>query len=54
MDIDLEWGGIPKPRLGLPGGVYKARKSGEAEVVRREYANHYKIKFFGPSPMKNS
>ena len=53
MDIDLEWGGIPKPEgWAYPEAYVKARNSGEAEAVRKEYADHYKIKFFGPSPMK--
>ncbi len=53
MDIDLEWGGIPKPDgWEYPAEYVKSRESGEAEEVRREYAEHYKIDFFGPSPMK--
>jgi ABC-type sugar transport system substrate-binding protein len=55
MDIDLEWGGIPKP----PGWTYpaeyvKARENGEAQAVKEEYAAHYKISFFGSSPMKKT
>jgi ABC-type sugar transport system substrate-binding protein len=54
MDIDLEWGGVPKPEgWKYPEEYTKARDSGEAEAVRKEYADHYKIKFFGPSPMKS-
>lgn len=53
MDIDLEWGGIPKPQgWTYPAPYLRARESGEAKAVREEYAAHYKIKFFGPSPMK--
>lgn len=53
MDIDLEWGGIPKPPgWDYPADYVKARESGEAKAVRQEYADHYKIDFFGPSPMK--
>jgi ribose transport system substrate-binding protein len=53
IDIDLEWGGIPKPEgWSYPEAYVKARDSGEAEAVRKEYADHYKINFFGPSPMK--
>jgi ABC-type sugar transport system substrate-binding protein len=53
MDIDLEWGGIPKPDAwAYPAEYTKARESGEAQAVKEEYAAHYKIDFFGPSPMK--
>lgn len=53
MDIDLEWGGIPKPDgWSYPKDYVAARDNGEAEAVRKEYAEHYKIDFFGPSPMK--
>jgi ABC-type sugar transport system substrate-binding protein len=51
MDIDLEWGGIPKPDgWDYPAEYVKARDSGEAEVVKKEYAEHYKIQMFGPAP----
>jgi len=54
MDIDLEWGGIDKPQgWNYPEAYVKGRESGEAEAVRKEYADHYKIPFFGPSPMKS-
>ncbi len=53
MDIDLEWGGIPQPDGWTYPEAYKtARENGEAEKVRMEYAQHYKIDLFGPSPMK--
>ncbi len=53
MDIDLEWGGIDKPAgWKYPAAYLEARQNGEAEAVRQEYADHYKIDFFGPSPMK--
>ena len=53
MDIDLEWGGIPKPDgWDYPAAYVEAREGGEADAVRAEYAAHYKIDFFGPSPMK--
>ena len=53
MDIDLEWGGIPKPDgWAYPAAYVAARDNGEANAVRDEYAGHYKIDFFGPSPMK--
>jgi ribose transport system substrate-binding protein len=51
MDIDLEWGGIPKPDgWSYPADYVKARDSGEAKAVKEEYAAHYKIKFFDPAP----
>ncbi len=53
MDIDLEWGGIDKPSgWNYPEAYTKSRESGEADAVRKMYADHYKIDFFGPSPMK--
>lgn len=53
MDIDLEWGGVDKPEGWAYPEAYKAaRDNGETEAVRKEYADHYKIDFFGPSPMK--
>src|SRR4051794_12674702 len=55
MDIDLEWGGIPKPAgWDYPADYGRARKSGEADAVREEYKAHYKIDFFGPSPLKKA
>lgn len=55
MDIDLEWGGIDKPKgWTYPEAYVRARENGEAEAVRKEYAEHYKIPFFGPSPMKKA
>ena len=55
MDIDLEWGGIPKPEgWNYPEEYKQARDGGEATAVRDEYANHYKIKLFDPSPMKKA
>ncbi len=53
MNIDLEWGGIPQPKgWSYPAEYAKSRENGEADAVREEYADHYKIDFFGPSPMK--
>jgi ABC-type sugar transport system substrate-binding protein len=55
MDIDLEWGGIPKPEgWDYPEEYVRSKQSGEADEVRDEYAAHYKIDFFGPSPLKKS
>lgn len=51
MDIDREWGGIPKPEgWDYPAEYTAARDSGEVEEVNAEYADHYKIDLFGPSP----
>ena len=51
MDIDLEWGGIAKPDgWQYPADYVKSRDSGEAEAVRKEYADHYKTPMFGPAP----
>jgi hypothetical protein len=51
MDIDLEWGGIAKPDgWKYPEEYTNSRQNGDAETVRKEYANHYKIKLFGPAP----
>jgi hypothetical protein len=55
MDIDLEWGGIPKPQgWTYPAAYVKSKESGEAKAVREEYASHNKVKFFDPSPMKKA
>jgi len=55
MDIDLEWGGIPKPAgWTYPAEYVKSQESGEAKAVQEEYASHYKIKFFDPSPLKRA
>jgi ribose transport system substrate-binding protein len=55
MDIDREWGGIPKPDgWDYPAAYRDARDKGEAKAVQEEYAAHYKIDFFGPSPMKKA
>jgi ABC-type sugar transport system substrate-binding protein len=55
MDIDVEWGGIPKPAgWRYPAAYTQSRDSGEAKAVKEEYAAHYKIDFFGPSPMKKA
>lgn len=54
MDMELEWGGIPKPDgWELPAAYVEARKNGEAEAVRKEYAEHYNIPLLGPSPMRS-
>lgn len=51
MDLDLEWGGIAKPEgWQYPADYVKSRDDGEAEAVRKDYADHYKIQMFGPAP----
>ena len=51
LDIDKHWEGIAKPEgWTYPKAYTDARSSGEFERVRAEYADHYKIKFDGPSP----
>lgn len=51
MDIELEWGGIDKPDgWEHPAAYTEARANGEAEAVAKEYAEHYNIPLFGPSP----
>jgi ABC-type sugar transport system substrate-binding protein len=53
LDVELEWGGIPKPEgWTAPAEYIQARDGGEAEAVRKEYQEHYKIDLLGPSPMK--
>jgi ABC-type sugar transport system substrate-binding protein len=55
MDIDQEWGGIDKPQgWDYPAAYGEARSNGEVKKVQEEYAAHYKIDFFGPSPMKKT
>lgn len=55
LDIDLEWDGIPKPDgWTYPKEYLDAKNNGEWEAVAREYKEHYKIPFFGPSPNKPS
>lgn len=55
LDVDLEWGGIPKPAgWTYPPEYVKSRESGEAKAVQEEYASHYKIKFFDSSPLKRA
>lgn len=51
MDLELEWGGIEKPSSWTyPEGYTRSRESGEAAAVAAEYADHYKVPMFGPSP----
>jgi hypothetical protein len=51
LDIEKEWTGIAKPAgYSLPKAYEEARQNGEAERLRQEFADHYKIKFDGPSP----
>ncbi len=51
LDIDKHWAGIPKPDgWTYPKAYTDAKANGEFEKVKAEYADHYKIKFDGPSP----
>lgn len=51
MDLELEWGGIEKPSgWSLPEAYVVMRESGEVDAVAQEYAEHYRIPMFGPSP----
>ena len=51
LDIDQEWAGIPKPDgWQYPKAYLDAKTNGEWDKVRAEYAEHYRIPFFGPSP----
>lgn len=53
LDIDSWWDGVPKPNgWAHPEAYKKAKESGEFETVAAEYADHYKIKFDDPSPVK--
>lgn len=55
LDIDQEWEGFEKP-LGwqYPAAYVEAKQNGEWEAVTQEYADHYKIRFEGPSPFAKS
>ena len=51
IDIDRHWSGIAKPEgWTYPKAYEDAKAAGEFEKVKAEYADHYKIKFDGPSP----
>lgn len=53
LDIDLEWAGIPKPQgWTYPKAYLEAKTNGEWDAVTKEYKQHYRIPFFGPSPNK--
>jgi hypothetical protein len=55
LDIDHEWGQLPKPEgWSYPKEYLAARDNGEWDKVKAEYAEHYKIKFDGPSPLKQA
>ncbi len=55
LDIDINFGGIPKPEgWDYPAAYAEAQKNGEREAVAAEYAAHYKIKYDGPSPNKRA
>lgn len=51
LDIDHEWGALPKPEGWIyPKAYLDAKNGGEWKQVEAEYAAHYKIKFDGPAP----
>jgi len=53
LDIDHEWAGVPKPEgWTYPKAYLDAKTNGEWDKVKAEYADHYKIKFDGPSPAR--
>lgn len=53
LDIDVEWAGLPKPAgWAYPQAYLDAKNNGEWQRVTEEYQAHYKIPFFGPSPLK--
>jgi ABC-type sugar transport system substrate-binding protein len=53
LDIDAEWAGIPKPQgWTYPKAYLEAKTNGEWDAVTKEYKQHYRIPFFGPSPNK--
>ncbi len=53
LDIDHEWGAVAKPDgWPYPKAYLDAKNNGEWDKVKAEYAEHYKIKFDGPSPVK--
>ena len=53
MDIDHEWGALPKPEgWTYPPAYLAAKNGGEWATVKAEYAAHYKVKLDGPSPLK--
>ncbi|MCL4066044.1 sugar ABC transporter substrate-binding protein [Pseudomonas sp. GX19020] len=53
LDIDNNFAGIDKPQgYEYPAAYVAARENGESAAVAAEYADHYKIKYDGPSPNK--
>ncbi len=55
LDIDHEWGTLPKPQgWTYPQAYVAAKHDGEWEIVTAEYEAHYKIKLDGPSPLKHA
>ncbi|WP_183077558.1 sugar ABC transporter substrate-binding protein [Paenirhodobacter hankyongi] len=55
LDVDHAWEGIAKPQgWTYPQAYLDAKTGGEWERVRAEYADHYKIKFDGPSPNRKA
>ena len=53
FDIDILWDGLPKPEgWTYPQEYQDAKTNGDWEKVTAEYAEHYQVKFIGPSPNK--
>ena len=53
LDVDKAWAGVDRPEgWEYPAPYLAARDNGEWDQLRAEYADHYKIKFDGPSPHK--
>ena len=51
LDVDILWDGLPKPDgWQYPKEYTEARANGDWEAVTAEYAEHYQVKFIGPSP----
>jgi hypothetical protein len=50
-DLDVLWAKLPKPEgYVYPKQYTEAKTNGEWEAVRKEYADHYKLKFLDPLP----
>lgn len=55
LDIDHEWAAVAKPEGWVyPKAYLDAKNNGEWDRVKAEYAEHYKVKFDGPSPVKGA
>jgi ABC-type sugar transport system substrate-binding protein len=51
FDLDVLWAKLPKPDgYVYPKQYTDAKANGEWEAIRKEYAEHYKLKFLDPLP----